>query len=158
METSRVQYKTDTAFFFLVTASVIGLLDSAYLAYVKIANANIYCTPGLGNCDVVNSSRYSVLWGIPLGIYGTVAFLALLSLAVFGKRIKMLAPYTELLLFAISFAGFLFSVYLTYIELFVLKAICQWCVVSALMMTTVFITSIHKLVVKSAKFSDRGGK
>lgn len=154
MQKSENERKRNINQFILVTAAAIGLLDSIYLAYVKIANVNIYCTPGLGSCDVVNASRYSVLWGIPLGVYGMAAFLVLLWLAVFGKSIKMLAPYTELLLFAISFAGFLYSLYLTYIELFVLKAICQWCVLSALMMTTVFITSIRKLVVKSAKFSD----
>lgn len=152
MKLSNETANTKISQIILVVAAVIGLLDSLYLAYVKIANVNIYCTPGLGSCDVVNASRFSVLWGIPLGVYGVVAFATLLWLAVFGKRVKMLAPYTELLLFAISFAGFLFSLYLTYIELFFLKAVCQWCVLSALMMTTVFFTGIHKLVVKSAKF------
>jgi uncharacterized membrane protein len=154
MKPSNKKSRLEMSQIILVVAAIIGLLDSLYLAYVKLTNTNIYCTPGLGNCDVVNASRYSVLWGIPLGVYGTVAFLMLLCLAVFGKRVKMLALYTELSLFAISLAGFLFSLYLTFIELFVLKAICQWCVLSAIMMTTIFVTTIHKLVVKSAKFSD----
>jgi len=141
----------------LMVASIIGLLDSIYLAYVKIANTEIYCTPGLGDCDVVNASQWSTLFGIPLGIYGIIGFSFILLLAVFGNKSKMLAPHADLLLFAISLAGFLFSLYLTYIELFVLQAICQWCVLSALMMTVIFVTVIHKLVVKSAKFSTSGG-
>lgn len=154
MELSKYRSGAKISQIILLVASIIGLLDSVYLAYVKIAKAEIYCTPGLGDCDVVNASQWSTLWGIPLGIYGTLAFAALLWLAVFGKRIKMLAPHSELMLFAISLAGFLFSLYLTYIELFVLKAVCQWCVLSAIMMTIIFVTAIHKLVVKSAKFSN----
>jgi len=154
MKQKHVRAKSEIDTVVLVAASVIGLLDSIYLAYAKIANARIYCTPGLGNCDVVNASQWSTLWGIPLGIYGIIGFGLLLWLAVFGKRIKMLAPYVDLALFAISMAGFLFSTYLTYIELFVLKTICQWCVLSALMMTIIFITAIHKLAVKSTKFSN----
>jgi uncharacterized membrane protein len=141
----------------IVIASMIGLLDSIYLSYIKLTNTAIYCTPGLGHCDVVNSSQWSELWGIPLAIYGIIGYSILLFLAVFGNRIKILSPYNELLLFATSLAGFLFSLYLTYLELFVIKAICQWCVLSALMMTVIFFTIIYKLVVKSAQFTTSGG-
>ncbi len=138
-------------------AAVIGLLDSIYLAYVKLANAEIYCTPGLGDCDVVNASQWSSLWGIPLGVYGVIGFAAILLIASFGNKWKLLTTHNDLILFAISFAGFLFSLYLTYIELFILHAICQWCILSALMMTVIFIVSVYKLVVKSAKFNNSGG-
>ncbi len=138
-------------------AAAIGLLDSIYLAYVKLANAKIYCTPGLGDCDVVNASQWSSLWGIPLGVYGVLGFGAILLIVSFENKSKMLAPHINLILFAISFAGFLFSLYLTYIELFVLRAVCQWCILSALMMTVIFIISVYKLVVKSAKFNYSGG-
>lgn len=138
-------------------AAVIGLLDSIYLAYVKLANAEIYCTPGLGDCDVVNASQWSSLWGIPLGVYGVIGFAAILLIASFGNKWKLLTTHNDLILFAVSFAGFLFSLYLTYIELFILHAICQWCILSALMMTVIFIVSVYKLVVKSAKFNNSGG-
>jgi uncharacterized membrane protein len=141
----------------VIIASLIGLMDCIYLSYIKLTNTAIYCTPGLGHCDVVNSSQWSELWGIPLAIYGIIGYSILLFLAVFGNRIKILAPYAELLLFATSLAGFLFSLYLTYLELFVIKAICQWCVLSALMMTVIFFTIIYKLVVKSAQFTTSGG-
>ena len=138
-------------------AAVIGLLDSIYLAYVKLANAEIYCTPGLGDCDVVNASQWSSLWGIPLGVYGVIGFAAILLIESLGNKWKLLTTHNDLILFAISFAGFLFSLYLTYIELFILHAICQWCILSALMMTVIFIVSVYKLVVKSAKFNNSGG-
>jgi uncharacterized membrane protein len=141
----------------IIVASVIGLLDSIYLAYVKLFNAEIYCTPGLGRCDVVNASQWSTLWGIPLGIYGIFGFATLFLLASFGNKSKMLALYTEMLIFAISLVGFMFSLYLTYIEAFVLKAVCQWCVLSALMMTGILVTIAYKLVIKSAKLTNSGG-
>lgn len=147
----------DLSSIIIILASAIGLLDSIYLAYVKLFNAEIYCTPGLGRCDVVNASQWSTLWGIPLGIYGIIGFAALLLLASFGNKSKMLAPHSDMLIFGISLAGFVFSLYLTYIEVFVLNAICQWCVLSALMMTVIFVTVTYKLVVKSAKLTNSGG-
>lgn len=157
MKNSKNQSKLKINTIIILIAGVIGLLDSLYLAYVKLANTAIYCTPGLGDCDVVNASQWSTLWSIPLGVYGVLGFSIILLLAVFGNKSKMLAPHADLMLFAVSLAGFLFSMYLTYLELFVLKAICQWCVLSAVMMTVIFFTVIHKLVVKSAQLSNSGG-
>jgi len=139
-------------------ASIIGLLVSGYLAYVKLFHVAIYCTPGLGNCETVNSSRYSILFGIPLGVWGLMGYIALFLLITFGKKIHFLSENVDLTVFAISLGGFLFSIYLTTLELFVIKAICQWCILSAVMMTTIFIASVFRLVVKSAKLSLSGGK
>jgi len=149
--------KPKTTSIIIRIVAAIGLLDSTYLAYVKLANTEIYCTPGLGNCDVVNASQWSTLWGIPLGVYGVAGFGAILLISLFGNRWKMLTDNSNMVIFAISLGGFLFSLYLTYIELFVLRAICQWCILSALMMTVIFIVSVYELVVKSAKSINSGG-
>ena len=141
--------KTKTTSSIIRIAAIIGLLDSLYLAYVKLAHTEIYCTPGLGDCDVVNASRWSTLWGIPLGVYGVAGFGVILLISLFGQKLKTLSTYSDLVLFALSLGGFLFSLYLTYIELFILRAICQWCLLSALMMTVIFIVSVYELVVKS---------
>ncbi len=138
-------------------AALIGLLDSMYLAYVKIARAPIYCTPGLGDCEVVNASRWSELFGIPLGVYGMVGFGLILLITTYGRRIHWVAAYTDLILFGISTAGFLFSLYLTGIEIFVLKTVCQWCLLSAVAMTVIFVTTIIRLVVKSPSYIRTGG-
>jgi len=138
-------------------AAIVGLLDSIYLAYVKIAKAPIYCTPGLGDCDVVNASRWSELFGIPLGVYGVIGFGLILLVTLFGGKIKRIAPYTDLILFGISIAGFLFSLYLTTIEIFILKTVCQWCLLSAIAMTVIFVTTIIRLVVKSPTYIRTGG-
>jgi uncharacterized membrane protein len=147
-----------TSTLIIQVSAVIGLLDSIYLAYVKIAKTPIYCTPGLGDCDVVNASRWSILFGIPLGFYGVVGFGLIFILATFGLRQRAFHPYIDLILFGFSLAGFLFSLYLTSIEIFVLKTVCQWCLLSAMMMSVIFITTIIRLVVKSPSTTASGGK
>jgi uncharacterized membrane protein len=138
-------------------AALIGLLDSIYLAYVKIASAPIYCTPGLGDCEVVNASRWSELFGIPLGVYGMAGFGLILLVTTYGMRINWVASYTDLILFGISTTGFFFSLYLTGIEIFVLKTVCQWCLLSAIAITVIFVTTIIRLVVKSPSYIRTGG-
>lgn len=133
----------------IIIASIIGLLDSAYLSYVKLFNTPIYCTPGLGDCDVVNASRWSVLLGIPIAILGFATFLAILLLATLGEKNRFINPYANLMLFGISLIGFLFSLYLTGIEIFILRTYCQWCVLSFILITLIFVASILRLVVKS---------
>jgi uncharacterized membrane protein len=126
-------------------AAVVGVIDSAYLAYIKFSHVAIYCTPGLGDCATVNSSRWSELWGIPIALFGLATYLAVLFLVAFGSKIKFAKPYVNYALFGIGLVGFLYSLYLTYLELFVIRAICQWCILSAICITVIFIASIFRL-------------
>jgi uncharacterized membrane protein len=126
-------------------ASIIGLLDSGYLSYSKLTETRLYCTPGLGDCATVNASQWSTIFGIPVAFLGLATYLAILLLLIFGKKIRIVAPYQEYLFFFITLVGMLFSGYLTYIEAAVLHTYCQWCLVSAAMITLLFITSVIKL-------------
>lgn len=125
--------------------ALVGLLVSGYLAYVKIFDTPIYCTPGLGDCATVNSSSYSELWGIPIAFFGILSYLAILVLIFLGERLRLVKEYRVFIIFGISFFGFLYSLYLTYLEIFVIHAICQWCVLSGLCMTIIFAASIYWL-------------
>ncbi|MHC1740917.1 MAG: vitamin K epoxide reductase family protein [Anaerolineaceae bacterium] len=126
-------------------ATIIGLLDSGYLSFGKITETSLYCTPGFGDCASVNASQWSYLFGIPVAYLGFLTYVAILLLAIFGKKIKFIAPYTEYLFFFITLVGLLFSGYLTYIEAAVLHTFCQWCLLSAAMITILFIISVIKL-------------
>lgn len=126
-------------------ASFIGLVDAGYLTYGKLVQAELYCTPGLGNCNLVNASQWSYVFGIPVAYLGFLSYLAIILLMFFGKKIKIVAPYQEYLLFFITLVGVLFSGYLTYIEAAVLHTFCQWCLVSAAMISVLFILSVIKL-------------
>lgn len=123
-------------------ASIIGLIVSGYLSYVKIFHTPIYCTPGLGDCQSVNSSRWSELWGIPVALIGLVGYLCILFIVFLSHKVTLIKTHTSEFLFGLGLFGFLFSAYLTYLELFVLRTICQWCILSALCMTVIFIASI----------------
>jgi uncharacterized membrane protein len=126
-------------------ATIIGLIDSGYLSVTKIISMRLYCTPGLGDCQSVNASVWSYLFGIPVAYLGFLTYLAILLLMIFGKKIKIVAPYQEYLYFFVTLVGILFSGYLTYIEVAILHTYCQWCVISAVMMTILFVTSVIKL-------------
>jgi len=126
-------------------ASIIGLVDAGYLSYSKIFETRLYCTPGLGDCATVNASQWSSIFGIPVAFLGLATYVAILLLMIFGKKIRIVAPYQEYLFFFITLVGVLFSGYLTFIEAAVLHTYCQWCVLSATMITILFITSVIKL-------------
>lgn len=115
--------------------SIIGFLLSVYLTYLHYSEGQTaFCSQG-SDCDVVRQSSYSSLLGIPVALFGAVGY----ALIFWFTYVSMSKRLRWLLLYTISLAGFVFSLYLTYLELFVIKAICPYCVVSALIMTAIFI-------------------
>jgi uncharacterized membrane protein len=125
--------------------SVIGLLDSAYLAYIKLANATASCA-GIGDCDAVNSSQYAEIFGIPIALLGAGAYLAMLVLLFMERRGKFWRDQTPLLLFVLTLIGVLYSAYLTYVEVAILHAICPYCVLSAIVLVIMFAISVYRFI------------
>ncbi len=118
---------------------LIGIGIATYLTYVHYAGLKVLCLSS-GSCETVQSSSYAKLDGIPVAVLGLAGYVAiLLSLAVRGDTGRATG-------FAIALIGFGFSMYLTYRELFTIKAICQWCVGSAVLMTALAIlTAVRAL-------------
>jgi uncharacterized membrane protein len=137
--------ETFSDWLFIITA-LIGLVDSAYLVWIKIANDKVYCLPGLGDCWTVNTSQYSQVFGIPVSVFGVIGFLIILLVFLFQESSSFLQNNHSTLLFGLTLAGFLYSIYLTYLELFVINAICPFCVLSAIAMTVLFVLSVIRLV------------
>jgi uncharacterized membrane protein len=127
-----------------VVFAVLGALDSTYLTWIKVANTRAFCS-GVGDCDAVNSSVYSDVVGIPIALLGVGAYLAIAALLVLEDRLPLLREYGPLAVFGLALTGTLYSAYLTYVELFVIYAVCPYCVVSALLITGIFILSIARL-------------
>ncbi len=124
----------------------LGILDSLYLSYIKLFKAVPFCG-GVGDCETVNTSRYSEFMGIPIAFLGVGMYVLILALAVWGDRLPQpLARYAPLAIFGISLGGVLYSAYLTYLELFVIEAICVYCVVSAILITLIFLWSLWTLL------------
>jgi uncharacterized membrane protein len=128
-----------------VALAVVGTLVSAYLSYAKATNIETVCIQGVGNCAVVQSSVYSYLLGIPVAYIGLAGYISILGVLLLEKRIPFFAARGRLLVMLMTLGGFLFSAYLTAIEAFVLYEWCQWCVISALVMTILFGVSFARL-------------
>ena len=111
---------------------------------------------GTGACETVQSSPQAVQFGIPVAFYGVVGYLALLIVALISMRPVALGDRKwTLLLVGLSTVGVVFTVYLTYLELFVIHAICRWCVSSASVIAAIWIVSLLSLR-SPAPRTDRG--
>jgi len=134
--------KTNIAILIL---GIIGIVDAGYLSLAKMANTTVVCAPGLGDCGSVNNSVYSELYGIPVAYLGLLSYLAITVLVLIMLRRQSEFAWINYLLLGITLVGFLFSGYLTYIELAVLHAVCFYCVVSAVLMLVLFVLSLYKI-------------
>jgi uncharacterized membrane protein len=98
---------------------------------------------GTGGCETVQTSPYAVLFGIPVAAYGVVGYLALFVVALLALRPAAVADGKwNLLLLGLSTVGLLFTLYLTYLELFVIHAICRWCVGSAVVIAVIWVVAV----------------
>lgn len=121
------------------------MVDSLYLSVEKITQNQALCLPGLGDCWSVNNSKYSEILGIPVAFLGAATYLVILILAIFEGRNKYFKDYSTLAIFGISLFGTVFSAYLTYMEFFVIYAICPFCIISAIVMLAIFILTTVRL-------------
>jgi uncharacterized membrane protein len=128
-----------------IVLSIAGLVDALYLTWIKFSNNYSLCIQGVGNCESVNTSSYAEVMGIPVAVLGAGTYLLILIILLLETRNEHMKSNATLYLFGITLVGLLFSAYLTFIEIAVLKAICPYCVVSAILMTVLFIFSIVRL-------------
>ena len=119
--------------------AVAGLLMSAYLTWVHLLGLSPVCLAGHGGCETVQSSRYAEILGVPVAALGIGGYVGLLLAALLRGELGVLLG-----LF-ISLVSILFSAYLTYLELFVIYAVCQWCVSSAVLMTVAFVLCVIRI-------------
>ncbi len=123
----------------LILLAGIGLADSLYLTWIKIS-ANGVCIVG-GGCETVNTSPYSEISGIPIALLGAGAYLAILLILFLEPRSEFLKINAPMFVFGLTLAGVLYSAYLTYLELFVIYAVCVFCVGSAIVLVLMLIFS-----------------
>jgi uncharacterized membrane protein len=127
--------------------ALTGMLSAGYLTYTKFTHSDIACIKAEGfDCDLVNASRYSEVYGIPIALLGLLAYVTVVVIVMLENRIRFIKNNSPLLLFGVALAGTLYSAYLSYLEAVVLKAWCQYCVISALSMTAIFVISVIRLV------------
>jgi uncharacterized membrane protein len=116
----------------LIVLALAGIGIAAYLTYVHYRGLSPICAIDHG-CEKVQSSRYAKVGGVPVPLIGLIGYVAILaSLLVRGEAARLATA-------GMALGGFAFSVYLTGLELFEIHAICQWCVGSAIVMTSIAV-------------------
>lgn len=120
--------------------ATFGLGVATYIAIADSGGGSPVCIAGGHGCQTVAESSYSHLAGVNIAIFGIAGYVVLLVCALLrGDAFRMTA-------FVVSLIGFGYSLYLTYLELFTIDAICQWCVASAVLMTLLFVTNAVRML------------
>lgn len=125
---------------------VIGIGISGYLSYVKLTEVPMVCVAGsVFNCEVVQNSIYSRLFGIPIAWLGLAVYIVLGILLFTQNRSAFMREYGVMLQFGIILFGWLFSMWLVYVQFVRLQALCPWCLSHEANFTILFIVSIMRL-------------
>jgi uncharacterized membrane protein len=111
----------------LAAVATAGVAVSSYLAYVHYHPAALVCTRG-GGCETVQQSRYAVLLGTPIALYGLAAWIAVLVLVLWDTDLA------RALVLAIAVSAVCFAAYLVILQLAVIHAVCAWCMVNDLVL------------------------
>jgi uncharacterized membrane protein len=125
----------------ILAAAGVGV--AAYLAHVEIHGAQAVCGP-VGDCNTVQQSAYARLFGVvPIGVLGVVGFSVILLVWTVRRVARgPVAARAAVLLLALTAGGTLFSIYLTFLEPFVIGATCLWCLSSSVLMTVLYCLAL----------------
>lgn len=129
--------------------SLVGLILSLYLTLYKFGFFGILPCQ-VGSCDLVQNSAWGTFAGLPVAAWGVLGYASALTLSLLALHDEKREVLWGRLLVGVTGGGFLVSMALTYVEAFVLRAWCQWCVISAILMTLLFAVSF------AARPSSRG--
>ena len=142
---------------FIALVALLGVFVASYLTLYKVgAIASLVCRTG--SCETVQLSRWATFLGLPVAAWGIVFYVVLLALALAGLQERLAdSRAMSLALLAWTGWGVLFSAWLTYLELFVINAICQWCVVSAILVAIAFVVSALDFRSRAAALNGQPG-
>jgi uncharacterized membrane protein len=128
-----------------ISLTILGVIDGIYLTWIKLSNTSAYCA-GIGDCDTVNFSPYAEIAGIPVALLGTGAYLVILLLLLYETKTAFMREYAPMGVFGLSLIGVLFSAYLTYVEIVILRAICPYCVLSAVLLVLLLCVGTYRVM------------
>ena len=120
--------------------AALGIGVAAYIAIAAAGGDAPVCLAGSDGCETVARSSWSHVAGVNIAVFGIVGYALLLATAFFANDLARFAG------FLLALAGFGYSVFLTYVELFRIEATCQWCLASALLMTILFGLCAARLI------------
>lgn len=124
--------------------ALLGLVVAIYMTIFKLTDNDKMCI-GNGGCSKVNSSIYAEVYGIPVALFGVGGYAVIAALLFMEDRNQFLEQNGTMIVFGLALIGFLFTLYLIYVELALIHALCPFCVTSQITMTILFILSIIRL-------------
>lgn len=127
--------------YMITLLSLLGMGVSGYLTWTHFSGQPIFCG-GTGSCETVNSSRYAFLGPVPVALLGLIGYLTIFGMSWIPTDEDRQWP--ALIIFGMALIGLMLQLYLTYIELFVLHAICYWCVSSQILVLLIFILALPR--------------
>jgi uncharacterized membrane protein len=126
--------------------ALVGLFVALYLWLHALGFGGAIKCGVSGGCETVQTSQWAVFLGLPVAFYGVVGYCAVLGVALASLRPLALAQRQwNVMLVSLASVGLFFTIYLTYLELFVIHAICRWCVGSAAIITLIWIVALLSL-------------
>lgn len=132
-----------------IALTIIGLLVAIYMTIYAFTSNDTMCL-GSGDCSTVNASRYSKITiaglEIPVAVLGVMGYAAILAVLLLERRNGFLQQNGSLVFFGLSLLGFLFTLYLIYVEIALIQAYCPFCIASQSAMTLIFILSVIRVV------------
>jgi uncharacterized membrane protein len=121
--------------------AVVGIGVAAYLSFVEMTGTRAVCGP-VGDCNTVQQSAYAKLLGVPIGVVGLGGYVAMVAAWIVGVRGRAgVRDRAWLAIWAMALVGTAFSMYLTFLEPFVIGATCAWCLSSAVIVTLILIAA-----------------
>jgi uncharacterized membrane protein len=129
---------------FSIALAILGVLVAGYLTWAHIDESTALCSEG-GGCDIIRQSPYSQTAGIPVAAIGVLGYLSILGILVLEEDNGPLVESGPVLVFGLSLVGALYSAYLTYLELFVIDALCPYCVASAVIVAALFVLALSRV-------------
>ncbi|MDE2748922.1 MAG: vitamin K epoxide reductase family protein [Chloroflexota bacterium] len=125
---------------------LIGLIVAGYLSYLKVANAPAAClTTGPFNCNVVLNSQYSELAGLPIAWLGFAVYVFIGLALWLETRNEFMRQYGRLIVFGIGLFAWLFSMWLVYVQVALLEALCPWCLTHETNFTILFALVCYRV-------------
>ena len=131
-----------------IALSVVGLLVAIYMTIFKFTNPELQAAMCVGShgCIAVNGSAYSEVRGIPVAVLGILGYASILAVFYLERLPGFFQTNGSMILFTLTLAGFLFTVWLIFVEVALIKAYCPFCITSQVAMTTIFILTVIRVI------------
>lgn len=129
----------------IAVLALFGLLVAAYMALYKFGVIGTLAC-GAGSCEQVQASKWAVFWGVPVPLIGLLGYAAIMGSALIGLQPRWFnSKRLANVIFILATAGFVYSLYLSFLEQFVIRAWCRYCIASAVIATLIWIFSLAEL-------------